>query len=87
MTTDLIKLAAELGYSAEPTAGGHIRFVHPSGALVHSASTPSDHRALRNARADLRRELRARSIEVEVRSLPPRERERARKRPTTRADA
>jgi hypothetical protein len=84
MTTDLIKLAAELGYSAEPTAGGHIRFVHPSGALVHSASTPSDHRALRTARADLRRELRARSIEVEVRSLPPRERERARKRPTPR---
>jgi hypothetical protein len=80
MTTDLIKLGAELGYSAEPTAGGHIRFTHPSGALVHTASTPSDHRARANARSDLRRELRIRGVDivVEVRKLPP----RARKRPT-----
>jgi hypothetical protein len=87
MTTDLIKLAAELGYTASPTAGGHIRFVHECGAMVHAASTPSDRRAWANARSDLRRELRIRGVDivVEQRALPSRqekEKERARKRLT-----
>jgi hypothetical protein len=78
---DLIDEAAALGYAAEPTAGSHIRFTHPSGALVHAASTPSDRRAWLNTRADLRRELRARGIAVEVRSLPPKEPRKARPTP------
>jgi hypothetical protein len=84
MTSDLIKVAAALGYSAEPMANGHLAFRHPSGALVHASGTPSDHRALRNAKGDLRRELRIRgvTIAVEQRPLPSREeKERARKRP------
>ncbi len=78
--TDLLAEAQRLGYTPSPTGNGHLAFRHPSGALVHVSGTPSCHRALRNARADLRRELRARGIEVEMRPLPSREeKERPRK--------
>jgi predicted RNA binding protein YcfA (HicA-like mRNA interferase family) len=79
MTTirDLIEEAEKLGYTAEPTNGSHVRFTHSSGALVHVSGTPSDRRGWQNARSDLRRELRLRGVEVEVRKLPPKE-ERAR---------
>jgi hypothetical protein len=85
-TDDLLAEARRLGYTMSPTANGHLSFRHESGALVHVGGTPSCHRALRNAKADLRRELRLRGVDivVEQRKLPPKgERERARKpRPT-----
>jgi hypothetical protein len=80
---DLIEEAERLGYVPSPTANGHHAFRHSCGALVHVSGTPSDYRGLRNAKGDLRRELRIRgvNIEVEVRSLPPKERAR-KPRPT-----
>jgi hypothetical protein len=61
-----------LGYTALPTGSGHIRFVHPSGALVTASSTPGDRRSWLNQRADLRRELRRHGVVVEQRALPSR---------------
>lgn len=43
------------GWGLEETGGDHLRFVGPEGELVHVSATPSDHRALKNARSDLRR--------------------------------
>jgi hypothetical protein len=51
----------ERGWAIESTRGGHVRWTHPSGAIVHAASTPSDHRAWRNHLATLRRERRSRA--------------------------
>lgn len=52
----LVEQALEEGWTVSPTQNGHLRFTHPCGALVHGPSTPSDHRALKNLRATLRRE-------------------------------
>jgi hypothetical protein len=58
--TTLIRTARARGWEVTVTRGGHLRFRHPaSGALVHSASTTSDRRGMRNLRADLRRGERA----------------------------
>lgn len=46
------------GWTAEKTESNHIRWKHPKGALVFSASTPSDHRAWRNTIGELRRATR-----------------------------
>ena len=42
-------------WTVTQTKSGHYRWRHPNGALVHSASTPSDHRAWANHLAVLRR--------------------------------
>ncbi len=75
---ELIREAEAIGYRAEPTRGGHIRLMHPSGATVTAASTPGDCRSWLNTRADLRRELRRHGVMVEQRKLAPRQ-ERPRK--------
>jgi len=55
---DLIRRAAAAGWSVAPTRGGHLRFTHPEASVpVFTASTPSDHRALANALATMRRAL------------------------------
>ncbi len=75
---ELLLAAHRLGFEAEPTRGGHVRFRHVSGATVIAASTPGDCRAWLNTRADLRRELRRHGVMVEQRKLAPRQ-ERPRK--------
>lgn len=70
---DLISYAEDLGFKAERTNGGHIRFLHPLVAKpVFTSSTPSDWRSVENTASQLRRALRqAQSDEVaaaEVRS-------------------
>ena len=52
----LLRAAEARGWRVELTRrGGHVRLVHPDGGLVVAASTPSDHRALANLRAQPRR--------------------------------
>ncbi len=47
------------GFSTTLTRGGHIRISHPLMAgPVFAASTPSDHRAIHNLRALIRRKMR-----------------------------
>jgi len=52
------ELAAAHGCTVERTRGDHLRIVHPSGWFVFASSTPGDHRALRNAAAEIRRHRR-----------------------------
>lgn len=54
---ELIAWAAENGWSAEKTRGGHIRFTR-EGKTVFGASTPGSKRTLHNLRALLRRRMR-----------------------------
>lgn len=49
------KVRSQPGWSARLVRAGHWRITGPHGALVFMASTPSDSRGLRNARAELRR--------------------------------
>jgi hypothetical protein len=37
------------------TGGGHLRLLHPNGAVVVTGGTPSDWRAQRNLQSDLKR--------------------------------
>ncbi|AQU86209.1 hypothetical protein B0W47_00640 [Komagataeibacter nataicola] len=47
---------ADRGWSAIAITGsGHIRWQHSNGALYFSSATPSDWRAARKMRADMRR--------------------------------
>lgn len=58
MKRDLAKLvetARNRGWSVTRSPGGHLRLTHPNGALVYTASTPSDGRAIRNIGADIAR--------------------------------
>lgn len=60
MDKDLRKLLNELeleGWSWSKTNGGHVRLTHNSGIIVFASWTASDHRALKNIRADTRRAL------------------------------
>lgn len=54
----LDQMAAEGWRVDRYTGGGHFRLLHPSGAQAFMASTASDHRALMNTRATLRRAVR-----------------------------
>ena len=48
-----------IGFSTTLTRGGHIRISHPyMNGPVFAASTPSDHRAIRNLRALIQRKMR-----------------------------
>lgn len=56
----LIKWAEANGWHfVRRTSTGHIMLRHDTGVSVTMASTPSDPRAIRNARSDMQRELRA----------------------------
>ncbi len=52
---DLLKYAQSLGFSVDITRNSHFRFTKPGCTPVFSSSSPSDQRALNNAKADLRR--------------------------------
>jgi hypothetical protein len=52
---DLAEQASQRGWAVAPTRNGHYRWTHQSGAIVHSGSTLSDHRAIKNIAAMLRR--------------------------------
>ncbi|MDA1406199.1 hypothetical protein IPC382_26920 [Pseudomonas aeruginosa] len=51
----LFLYAKELGWTATKTNGGHLRFTKPGRPIIHTSSTPSDWRAVRNAVAMLAR--------------------------------
>ena len=53
----IVKIAEQQGWTVRLTRGGHVQFVpaDPTVPLVVSSSTPSDHRTLRNLKAQLRR--------------------------------
>lgn len=54
---DIVKVALAAGWTYDVTRGGHPRLTPPDKSLspVISGGTPSDHRALRNLKSDLRR--------------------------------
>lgn len=51
----LFAYAAAHGWTPMRTNGGHLRFTKPGRPIIHTSSTPSDHRAVRNALAMLAR--------------------------------
>lgn len=51
----LMRVLVDQGWHCGLTKKGHWRCTSPSGALYFMSQTPSDHRSLKNARADLRR--------------------------------
>lgn len=51
----LIKEAECQGWIVTSTSKGHYKWVSPLGGFFFSASTPSDHRALKNIERDLAR--------------------------------
>ena len=52
---ELTVLARAHGGTVDRTRGGHLVVRLPNGAAVYTSGTPSDHRVLRNTRADVRR--------------------------------
>lgn len=67
----LIDFALSEGWRVVRTPGGHLKFTKPGCAAIYTSSTPSDHRAGLNARAQLRRaERQARST---AGGIPPQE--------------
>lgn len=58
--TKLLRDLERDGFTVIRTAGGHLRFSHPAiSGYVFGPSTPSDHRAVKNLLATLKRKLRA----------------------------
>lgn len=51
----LIEFAVADGWHVKRTSGGHLKFTKPGCAAIYTSSTTSDHRAVLNARAQLRR--------------------------------
>ena len=51
----VLRQAEAQGWRVQPTRGGHWKLTHPGGGIVVTSSSPSDHRALANVRAQLRR--------------------------------
>ena len=45
---DMIKTAEKAGWTVERSRSGHLKWKSPTGGVVFSASTPSDHRAIKN---------------------------------------
>ncbi|QQC64380.1 hypothetical protein [Paraburkholderia ginsengisoli] len=58
----LIEYALREGWDVERTAGGHLKFLKPGLPPIYTSATASDHRAIRNARAHLRRVARIAQI-------------------------
>ena len=52
---ELAEKAVAQGWSINLTGSDHIRWVSPSGVIVTSSQTPSDHRSIKNTRAELAR--------------------------------
>lgn len=53
---ELVRWAEGLGYEAENTKGGHIKFVHPKVSKpIFCSSTPSEYRSLKNTESMLAR--------------------------------
>ena len=52
----LVKTAIRCGWRLSVTGSGHLRLTSPRGAVVYFGASPSDWRAPRNVRAQLRRE-------------------------------
>lgn len=66
-TKSLVDLAKEQGWEHSRTSGGHHRLVSPLGRIVMMSGTPSDYRAVKNFRAQLKRSgLYPRTITVTV---------------------
>jgi hypothetical protein len=51
----LIKEAECQGWMVVPTSKGHYKWLSPLGDFFFSASTPSDHRVIKNIQRDLTR--------------------------------
>jgi hypothetical protein len=51
----LIKKATKQGWQIDPTKSGHLRWTSPDGRFFHSASSPSDFRAIKYIRQYLRK--------------------------------
>ena len=60
----LLAYADDHGWTPQRTNGGHLRFTKPGRPIIHTSSTPSDRRAVRNALAMLVRADRGRMLEV-----------------------
>lgn len=52
---DIVKTLRSQGWTVTLTRSNHYRCQSPSGASTWTPSTPSDHRGIKNLRADLRR--------------------------------
>lgn len=60
MSREIKELTRELerdGWTVEKTKGQHLRLTHPAGYLYFCSATASDHRAIKNIRADINRLL------------------------------
>jgi hypothetical protein len=55
-TRDFARFAMERGWQVSITNGGHLKFVSPTGTVLFTSSTPSDWRAWKNFRSQLRRQ-------------------------------
>ena len=53
-----VDFAEANGFTAERTAGYHIKFSHPSGAVTFGSSTPRNHYAADQAISQMKRALR-----------------------------
>ncbi len=61
----LIQFAMREGWKVVRTRGGHLLFTKQGCAPIYTSSTASDHRAERNARAQLRRaDRQAQAVQV-----------------------
>ena len=64
---ELIRWAERNGWSVELTSGDHLRYTHPAvKGPVFGASTPSDHRAVRNQKALMRRVMRRNNVRIDA---------------------
>lgn len=54
-TLQLIRWAEDRGWSATLTKGGHVKLTKPGHDTVTVAGTPSDHRAMLNEKARIKR--------------------------------
>ncbi|MDN6874668.1 type II toxin-antitoxin system HicA family toxin [Pseudomonas citronellolis] len=61
----LFEYAAQFGWTISRTNGGHLRLSKPGRPFIHTSSTPSDWRAVRNALAMLARADRMAVVEVQ----------------------
>lgn len=50
----LIKDAEAQGWAVDVTHGGHLKWTSPTGKIVFSAFSPSDHRSLKNTVSQLK---------------------------------
>lgn len=59
---EVIEYGQSLGFVMNVTPGGHIKFAQPGCQPVFVSQTPSDGRAGKNAKGDLRRSASASSV-------------------------